>query len=127
MVGLDAKARQQRRSAAGYARPPRRLFDPGEVAAAGGNPEKRRFPGLNTFMDYFEGSYFHSGYLLKLVDLKSVQTEKVEPSLEELRAFQAPARRHDDEGAPAPQDAAAGDLLDMAAAALGEVRAGALP
>ena len=54
-------------------RPPQKFFNPQEVTALGRHSLRRqRFPGLDIYCDYFEGSYFHDGYLLKEMTVGSM-------------------------------------------------------
>jgi transcription elongation factor SPT5 len=82
------EARARRRTV----RPPQKFFNPQEVAALGRQSLRRqRFPGLDIFCDYFEGNYYHDGYLLKEMTVGSMVkpcTDDDPPSLDELQRFQ---------------------------------------
>ena len=94
------EARLRRRTV----RPPQKFFSPPEVHALGRHSLKRqRFPGLDIYCDYFEGNYFHDGYLLKEVTVGSMAKPTGDddpPSLDELQAFQRRKTKsgyHDDD------------------------------
>lgn len=80
-------------------RPPVKFFNPLDVAALGRQSLRRqRFPGLDIYCDYFEGNYYHDGYLLKEMTVGSMVkpcTEEDPPTLDELQSFQ---RRKKTEG-----------------------------
>lgn len=71
-------------------RPPQKFFNASEIRALGRLVQRQRFPGLNDNCDYYEGSYYHDGYLLKEVTVGSVIkncTEEDPPSIDELQRF----------------------------------------
>jgi transcription elongation factor SPT5 len=71
-------------------RPPQKFFNAGEIRALGRLVQRQRFPGLNDNCDYYEGSYYHDGYLLKEVTVGSLIkncTEEDPPSIDELQRF----------------------------------------
>jgi transcription elongation factor SPT5 len=82
------EARARRRTV----RPPMKFFNPQDVAALGRQTLRRqRFPGLDIYCDYFEGNYYHDGYLLKEMTVGSMVkpcTEDDPPTLDELQSFQ---------------------------------------
>ena len=82
------EARARRRTI----RPPMKFFNPQEVAALGRQSLRRqRYPGLDLYCDYFEGNYYHDGYLLKEMTVGSMVkpcTDEDPPTLEELQSFQ---------------------------------------
>lgn len=82
------EARVRRRTV----RPPQKFFNVQEVAALGRQSLRRqRFPGLDIYCDYFEGNYYHDGYLLKEMTVGSMVkpcTEDDPPTLDELQSFQ---------------------------------------
>ena len=82
------EARARRRTI----RPPMKFFNPQEVAAMGRQSLRRqRYPGLDLYCDYFEGNYYHDGYLLKEMTVGSMVkpcTDEDPPTLEELQSFQ---------------------------------------
>ncbi len=52
--------------------------------------QRQRFPGLNDNCDYYEGIYYHDGYLLKEVTVGSLIkncTGEDPPSIDELQRF----------------------------------------
>lgn len=72
-------------------RPPQKFFHAQEIAALGKHCVRQRFPGLDTFCDYFEGNYYHDGYLLKEMAVGSMVkpvTSDDPPTLDELQRFQ---------------------------------------
>ena len=81
------EARVRRRTV----RPPQKFFNAQEIAAMGKQTSMRqRFPGLDIFCDYYEGNYYHDGYLLKEMTVGSMvkpTTEEDPPALEELQKF----------------------------------------
>jgi transcription elongation factor SPT5 len=80
------EARVRRRTV----RPPQKFFSASEVRALGRHTQRQRFPGGVDNCDYFEGSYFHDGYLLKEVTVGSMIkpcTDEDPPSLDELQRF----------------------------------------
>jgi len=73
-------------------RPPQKFFNTQEVAAIGKQTlTRQRFPGLgDIYCDYFEGNFYHDGYLLKEVTVGSMIkpcAEEEPPSLDELQRF----------------------------------------
>ena len=51
-------------------KPAQKFFNAQEVAAMGKHLLRQRFPGLSDIMcDYFDGNYYHDGYLLKEVTI----------------------------------------------------------
>lgn len=81
------EARVRRRTV----RPPQKFFNAQELAAVGKQALRRqRFPGLDIFCDYYEGNYYHDGYLLKEMTVGSMVkpiTEDDPPTLDELQRF----------------------------------------
>lgn len=77
-------------------RPPMKFFNSQEVASMGdlgrSSVARQRFPGLdNVVCDYFEGNYYHEGYLLKEMTVGSMVktcTDDDPPTLDELQSFQ---------------------------------------
>lgn len=75
-------------------KPPQKFFNAQEIASLGrANLLRQRFPGLDNVMcDYYDGSYYHDGYLLKEVTIGSaVRSCTVEdpPTLDELQRFRS--------------------------------------
>lgn len=73
-------------------RPPQKFFNTQEIAAIGKQTLTRmRFPGLgDIYCDFFEGNYYHDGYLLKEVTVGTMIkpcAEEEPPSLDELQRF----------------------------------------
>lgn len=71
-------------------RPPQNFFNAGEIRALGRLVQRQRFPGLNDNCDYYEGSYYHDGYLSKEVTVGSLIkncTGEDPPSIDELQRF----------------------------------------
>lgn len=73
-------------------RPAQKFFNAQEVVALGKNTfGRQRFPGLgDIYCDYFEGNYYHDGYLLKEVSVGTMIkpcAEEEPPSLDELQRF----------------------------------------
>jgi transcription elongation factor SPT5 len=73
-------------------RPPQKFFSVQEIAALGRQSLRRqRFPGLDLYCDFFEGQYYHDGYLLKEMTVGSMvkpTTDDDPPSLDVLQRFQ---------------------------------------
>ena len=73
-------------------RPPQKFLSPQELAAMGKHSlSRQRYPPLGIMCDYFEGNYYHDGYLLKEMTVGSMVkpcTEDDPPTLEELQSFQ---------------------------------------
>ena len=72
-------------------KPPQKFFNATEIAAVGKHLLRQRFPGLSDVMcDYFDGNYYHDGYLLKEVTIGTVVkpcTADNPPTLDELQRF----------------------------------------
>jgi len=76
-------------------RPPARLFNYEEARAAFGQQVERRH-GEN--VDVFQGNRFKDGYLLKPMNGRSLETQGVVPTIDELQKFQErPEVKRDDE------------------------------
>jgi len=92
-----------------------------EIAAMGKQSLRRqRFPGLDLYCDYFEGNYYHDGYLLKEMTVGSMikpTTEDDPPTLDELQRFQ---RRKTGDGYD-DNDAGENEGSKMAASLLDEL------
>lgn len=73
-------------------RPPQKFFNSQEIAAMGKhNIARQRYPPLGIMCDYFEGNYYHDGYLLKEMTVGSMVkpcTDDDPPTLDELQGFQ---------------------------------------
>jgi transcription elongation factor SPT5 len=82
-------------------RPPQKFFNPQEVAAMGKQTLRRqRFPAMDIFCDFFEGNYYHDGYLLKEMTVGSMVkpcTEEDPPNLDELQSFRRRAKGQGEE------------------------------
>lgn len=80
-------------------RPPQKFFNTQEVAALGKySLGRQRFPGLDLPCDFFEGNYYHDGYLLKDVTVGSMVKpcgEDQPPTLDELQRFRNRNRPND--------------------------------
>ena len=80
-------------------RPPQKFFNTQEVAALGKHSLGwQRFPGLDIPCDFFEGNYYHDGYLLKDVTVGSMVKpcgEDQPPTLDELQRFRNRNRPND--------------------------------
>ena len=73
-------------------RPAQKFFNAQEVVALGKQTiGRQRFPGLgDIYCDFFEGNYYHDGYLLKEVTVGTMIkpcAEEEPPSLDELQRF----------------------------------------
>lgn len=73
-------------------KPPQKFFNSQEVASMGKQSSLRqRFPGMgDLYCDYFEGNYYHDGYLLKEVTVGTMVKpcgEDEPPTLDELQRF----------------------------------------
>ena len=77
-------------------KPAQKFFNAQEVAAMGKHLLRQRFPGLSDIMcDYFDGNYYHDGYLLKEVTIGTVVkpcTADDPPTLDELQRFRRKSR-----------------------------------
>ncbi len=77
-------------------KPAQKFFNAQEVAAMGKHLLRQRFPGLNDLMcDYYDGNYYHEGYLLKEVTIGTVVkpcTADDPPTLDELQRFRRNSR-----------------------------------
>lgn len=102
-------------------RPPQKFFNAQEVAAMGKTTVRQRFPGLDIFCDYFEGNYYHDGYLLKEMTVGSMIkpcNDDDPPTLDELQRFRrsqkAKGETEYDEGGMDENEGSklAGSLLD---------------
>lgn len=92
-----AEARMRRKTV----RPPQKFFNPQEIAALGRHGlTRQRFPGLNLYCDYFDGNYYHDGYLLKEMTVGSMIkacTDEDPPTLDELQRFQRRQSKQNEE------------------------------
>lgn len=84
-------------------RPPQKFFNAQEIQSTGRvNLLRQRFPGLNDIMcDYYDGSYYHDGYLLKEVTIGTVVkpcTVDDPPTLDELQRFRRNKASSKDKG-----------------------------
>lgn len=72
-------------------KPPQKFFNAQEVAGMGKHLIRQRFPGLSDIMcDYYDGNYYHDGYLLKEVTIGTVVKPCMAddpPTLDELQRF----------------------------------------
>ena len=71
-------------------RPPQKFFNPEDITALKREFTRQRFPISNEICDYFEGSYYHDGYLLKEVTVGTMIkpcTADDPPTLDELQRF----------------------------------------
>lgn len=107
------EARAKRRNV----RPPQKFFNSQEIAALGKHSlNRQRYPPLGIMCDYFEGNYYHDGYLLKEMTVGSMVkpcTDDDPPSLDELQAFQRRKSGGDnDDGEENDGSKMAGSLLD---------------
>lgn len=71
-------------------RPPQKFFNPEDITALKREFVRQRFPISNEICDYFEGNYYHDGYLLKEVTVGTMIkpcTEDDPPTLDELQRF----------------------------------------
>mmetsp|Transcript_39767 Transcript_39767/g.119560 ORF Transcript_39767/g.119560 Transcript_39767/m.119560 type:complete len:1121 (+) Transcript_39767:451-3813(+) len=100
-------------------RPPQKFFNPQEIAALGKHTLRQRFPGLgDIYCDYFEGNYYHDGYLLKEVTVGTMVKPTGEddpPTLDELQTFRMRKKAdqgYDDEGEENEGSKMAASLLD---------------
>jgi len=81
-------------------KPPQKFFNAQEVAALGKQSlTRQRFPGMgDLYCDYFEGSYYHDGYLLKELTVGTMVKpcgEDEPPTLDELQRFRNRNKRND--------------------------------
>lgn len=83
-------------------RPPQKFFNPQELAALGKQTLRRqRFPGMDFMCDYYEGNFYHDGYLLKEMTVGSMIkpcTEEDPPTLDELQSFRKRNKGAEDGG-----------------------------
>jgi len=110
-------------------RPPQKFFNAQEIAAMGKlSATRQRFPGLDIFCDYYEGNYYHDGYLLKEMTVGSMvkpTSEEDPPALEELQKFRQGQKSKDstfDEGDQGENEGSkmAASLLDELSQLQGE-------
>lgn len=90
------EARLRRKSV----RPPQKFFNTQEIAALGKQTlGRQRFPGMDgLYCDFFEGNYYHDGYLLKEVTVGTMVKpcgEDEPPTLDELQRFRNRNRADD--------------------------------
>ena len=104
-------------------RPPQKFFNAQEIAAMGKQSlSRQRFPGLDIFCDYYEGNYYHDGYLLKEMTVGSMvkpTTEEDPPALEELQKFRQGQKSKD--SAFDEEDSGENEGSKMAASLLDEL------
>jgi len=92
-------------------RPPQKFFNAQELAALGKQSiNRQRFPGMDLFCDYYEGNYYHDGFLLKEVTVGSMikpVTEEDPPTIDELKSFQSKKGKGEyDDGHPEEENEA---------------------
>ena len=108
---MDKEERMERRKERVV--PPKKFFNAEEVAAAGGRPERQPYPHTGKMIDFFEGSFFENGYLLKEFNSRSIQTKDVAPTVEELQGFRLGRAMGEDEEEDADAALEDGALLDQ--------------
>jgi len=120
-------------------RPPQKFFNPEDLAALNRDYIRQRAPFTNDICDYFEGNYYHDGYLLKLVTVGTMIKpcgEDDPPTLDELQRFRQRKKAtndgydddlKDDENEGSRMAASALDeLSDITGAALTSAKGGGL-
>lgn len=115
-LGLPAEEARIRRKTV---RPPQKFFNEQELASLGyaDRRSRQRFPGMDIYCDFFEGNYYHDGYMLKEVTVgsmvKPVAAEDP-PTLEELQKFRKRSKGSNDDDANEENEGSkiAGSLLD---------------
>jgi transcription elongation factor SPT5 len=85
-------------------RPPQKFFNAQEIAAMGRHSMTRqRFPGMGSgfVCDFFEGNYYHDGYLIKEVSVGKMVIpcgSENPPTLDELQRFRNRNKGGEDNG-----------------------------
>lgn len=106
-------------------RPAQKFFNSQEIAGMGKTLMRQRFPGLNDVMcDFFEGNYYHDGYLLKEVTIGTVVkpcTADDPPTLDELQRFRRKAKSGDGGGYDDGDDDEENEGSKMAGSLLNEL------
>jgi len=101
-------------------RPPQKFFNAQEIIAMGKHTlVRQRYPPLEIMCDYYEGNYYHDGYLLKEMTVGSMVkpcSDDEPPTLDELQAFQ---RRK--QGGDKDEDGEDNEGSKMAASLLDEI------
>ena len=100
-------------------RPPQKFFNLEEINALGKQAGRQRYRPLDQNCDYFEGSYYLDGYLIKEVTVGSMVkpcTDEDPPTLEELQSFRKRPKsgqnEYDDANEENEASKIAGSLLD---------------
>ena len=81
-------------------RPPQKFFNEQEISAMGKQRLRQRFPAMDLHCDYFEGNYYHDGYMLKEVTVGSMMKpcgDEDKPTLDELQSFRKRSKRPEDD------------------------------
>jgi len=76
-------------------RPPAKIFNAGDVSNKN-SITRQRFPGMNERYDFYDGNYFHDGYLIKEFNVNTMVkpcSEDSPPTLEELQRFQRTSQK----------------------------------
>ena len=106
-------------------RPAQKFFNSQEIAGMGKTLMRQRFPGLNDVMcDFFEGNYYHDGYLLKEVTIGTVVkpcTADDPPTLDELQRFRRKPKSGDSGGYDDGDDDEENEGSKMAGSLLNEL------
>jgi len=69
-------------------RPPQRFFNPDEVKLTGGRLMDQRRDVYGGYFYVYDGNKYKDGYLLKVMNIKSLDTNNVIPTIDELQRFQ---------------------------------------
>jgi len=104
--GLSVEEQRIRRRTV---RPPQKFFNESEIRAHGLNVDRKKFAAYgNRTYDFFEGNYYHDGYLLKEVNVGTMikpYTDDDPPTLDELQRFrQSGRKKHNDDDDPHDYD-----------------------
>eukprot|EP00003_Mantamonas_plastica_P024911 TRINITY_DN4761_c0_g2_i6.p1 TRINITY_DN4761_c0_g2~~TRINITY_DN4761_c0_g2_i6.p1 ORF type:complete len:577 (+),score=226.37 TRINITY_DN4761_c0_g2_i6:363-2093(+) len=84
-------------------RPPQRLFNPEQIRTLGGDPIKGRdMRGNETYE--LDGDMFENGFMVKEMAIKTLQTQDVVPTVDELQKFQSSGDELDMDGLSSTKD-----------------------
>eukprot|EP01113_Clastostelium_recurvatum_P020602 TRINITY_DN2437_c0_g1_i1.p1 TRINITY_DN2437_c0_g1~~TRINITY_DN2437_c0_g1_i1.p1 ORF type:complete len:1057 (-),score=369.20 TRINITY_DN2437_c0_g1_i1:131-3301(-) len=91
--GLTAEEKRKRKT-----RMPARFFNPDEAVqhAGSGSVESKRDLNTGEWQDHFAGMRFKDGYLLKQLNIKSLDVNNIVPTIDELTRFQDRSARNAD-------------------------------
>lgn len=92
-IGKDDSDEKRKRKT----RPPARFFNPEEIQQMKLPMDSRREPITGERCYYYDNSYFTDGFLIKTLNIKSLDTYEVMPTFDELEKFKERKEKRDDD------------------------------